>query len=306
MILPAAGSRPRGPSLYRIAVEIKRAPRRRRGRSRARTMSAMTRQDWWGTYELADGEIASWRLGSLELKIRRGARELQVGWQRGAEELDGWSFEPGMADALAAEDLERFLFAGEAGSVRLRPALADRSVVSSPRMPLHILPGEEATLYVGTPLWVRIESKPHAGSLLELPIRRPSDTWFGPSTREGELCYASRTYARLDRENLPRAWRHAITPLLVRNRADEALHLHKIQLPVPLLSLYQGEDGLWTERLALVRTEEGETAEVDVRRGPPAEARGAERLTAPRAEHRKGLLIHAFGRLLSGFSEYES
>jgi len=269
-------------------------------------MGGMTRTAWWGSYELEDGGIGRWRLGGLDLTVRRGARELQIGWKRGGEDDDSWGFEPGAADSVAADDLERFLFAGETGSVGLLPALADRSVVSSPRMPLHILPGEEATLYVGTPLWVRVESAPHGGPLLELPIRRPSDTWFGPSTREGELCYASRTFARLDRANLPRTWRHAITPVLVRNRADDSLHLHKIQLPVPLLSIFEDGAGLWTERLALVRTDEGETAEVDIRKGPPVEARGAHRLAAPRAEHRKGLLIHAFGRLLAGLSEHES
>jgi len=48
--------------------------------------------------------------------------------------------------------------------------------------PLGVPPGEQASVYVSSPLWVRIETGKPAKLLCELPTFRPSDTWFGPNT----------------------------------------------------------------------------------------------------------------------------
>ena len=56
-------------------------------------------------------------------------------------------------------------------------------------------------IYVSTPLWVRVDVHDPPQFLQEIPVIRPSDTWFGPSTREGELGYAGRTHGRLNFEN---------------------------------------------------------------------------------------------------------
>ncbi len=171
-------------------------------------------------------------------------------------------------------------------------------MISSPRAPFHLLPGQETTLYVGSPIWVRLRVGEPAIQIKELPTRRPSDTWFGGSTREGELCYAIKTRAVTDLERLPVFHRSAVTPVLIRNRAGDPLWLEKLKLPVPYLSLFGADDGrLWTEGVSLTRSDEGEMASLEVGSGPPDEASRGQLLTPARRTSEPNLIIRAFSSL---------
>lgn len=119
------------------------------------------------------------------------------------------------------EDAETFRVAqcGDVGPLKLVPIMADRLVVSRPKSPFRILPGQHATLFVSTPAWVRI-ALGNGKALAELPLFRPSDTWFGPSTLVGELGYAARTHCRLDVCDVPFRPHRAVTPLRVENRSS--------------------------------------------------------------------------------------
>jgi hypothetical protein len=139
---------------------------------------------------------------------------------------------------IAEDDLQAFLDAEDEhlqisrysvrqteSQVSLQPALADRPVVSRPEDPLYVPPGESVTLYLSTALWILIELAESDRLLQELPSFRMSDTWFGPSTVDGEFCYATRTAGRVRLENVPRRYHRAVTPLRIRNTAKDALAL---------------------------------------------------------------------------------
>lgn len=66
---------------------------------------------------------------------------------------------------------------------------------------------------------------------------RPSDTWFGPTTSEGEPCYASKTVCRLRVEDVPLRPHRCLTKVTLRNRADDSLSLDRLKLPVNALAL---------------------------------------------------------------------
>lgn len=257
---------------------------------------------WWGDLRLAVDETARWHIGPLELAVRRGRREWQLawGWDPERSEAEDWEAE---RDAELPEHLahhQRFVVGQTGERVAVRPTLADRPVVSLPRVPVHLLPEREATLYVGSPIWVRIEVGEPGVTLTELPTRRTSDTWFGGSTREGELCYATQTRARLQTENLPVLSRSAVTAVQIRNQAASPLAVERLKLPVPLLSLYCDDQGrLWTEGVSLTRSEESQMASLDIGDGPPAQAVGAELLTQPRSSTEPKLWIRAFSSLFS-------
>jgi hypothetical protein len=204
-----------------------------------------------------------------------------------------------MSAVLEADDDEltthRFSVQDTDESVALRPALADRPVVTRPEHPLSVLPDEAVTLYLSTPLWVRIELVESGRRLTEMPSHRMSDTWFGPSTREGTLCYATRTAGRLQLDRLPRRLHRALTPLTVRNQTAEPLALERIQLPVPHLSLYVTvDDAIWTDPVTMTHRTKGEGAAVQVREGPPSERPEADSIQAPREDTRHGLFTSTF------------
>ncbi|PSQ97355.1 MAG: hypothetical protein BRD55_03505 [Bacteroidetes bacterium SW_9_63_38] len=69
--------------------------------------------------------------------------------------------EEAMTEILESDDeaykTHRFSVRRTKGTVALRPALADRPVVARPDHPLSVLPNEEVTLYLNTPLRMRVE-----------------------------------------------------------------------------------------------------------------------------------------------------
>jgi len=263
------------------------------------------RDTWWGRESLASGKTGRWRIGSFSMAVCNGEREWLVAWDVVDTEEDRaetWSYE--LIDKFPenAPNLERYLFREQDDTLGVMPMLADRPVVTSPRMPVYLLPGESARLYVGSPIWVRIEVETPPKQLSEFPIVRPSDTWFGPSTLEGELCYFTRTRARLEAANIPRYVRYAMTPVVIRNQAPSMLPVERLKLPVPFLTLYASPEGrLWTQEVTLTRHEEGDMAAIEALPGAPTEAPEAERIQRPRLKLERDLLTRAFSTLTSIF-----
>lgn len=262
------------------------------------------REDRWPAREVEVGATLCCRVGGLQVWALRHEQEWTIASARSADATDdtdnvGWDFSVNttIPDGEVAE-LERHVFRQTDACIRLLPTLADRPVVSSPRLPLFVSPGEEATLFVGSPLWVRIDVGEPPTLLTEIAVRRPSDTWFGAPTGDGELCYSTRTRAALDIANVPPNAAWAVTPVIIRNHAPDALKIDKLKLPVPYLSVYTAENRLWTPAVTLDRQEGSEMALFDVHEGPPKQATGAKLLTHARQVPDPGLLIRAFGGLL--------
>ncbi len=135
--------------------------------------------------------------------------------------------------------------------------------------------------------------------LLDVPTHRPSDSWFGPSTMEGELCYGSRTNARLNLENLPVRPHRAISVVRVKNGSTKDLNIEKLKLPTPQMSVFVTAEGhYWTEGVTLERREDDEPAAVRFDQGPPQEASDATLASAPRSPSQRGLLTRAFAGIL--------
>jgi hypothetical protein len=277
---------------------------------------------WWGAFDLEPGQTGRWEVGPLTLWIARAAREWTVHALSSGETLVVRS-----SAAVPTEDrppsaheatpgppsvqMTRYAAAATTGRLHVRPALPDRPVVVRPEQTVVVPPQESMRMYVSLPLWVAVETEtsrrddgarrpangPNGRLLHEEPSHRLSDTWFGPSTREGTLCYALRTTARTDAADLPRRLHRATTPIQVENRAADPLTVERIQLPAPHLALYETDDhALWTQAIDFVHaTDEG--ADVNVRPGVPDEAGTAARVRDPREENASGLAMSTFRAL---------
>ncbi|OOG28097.1 hypothetical protein B1C78_01910 [Thioalkalivibrio denitrificans] len=263
-------------------------------------MNQRSTDHWWSSRDVETGKGICWSLGPLTLSLFRNEDAWHMWMSR--QEVD--DSRPTVArveplDAMPADtDAERFVYGKAPGRVRLRPLLADRPVVVRARQPVFVPPGERTTLYLSTPVWLSIDLGDPARALKEVPVLRLSDTWFGPSTREGELCYAARTHARSHLDEVPRRPHRAVTPVQVRNEANTLLPIEKISVPVPLLSVYgDPETGLWTEEVHLTRSADSDLAALRIVPGKPSYAPRAERLSPPRAEPGRGGLVRAFSDL---------
>jgi hypothetical protein len=254
---------------------------------------------WWGEYEVAANQTLRWQLGPKTLWVTRGDNEWRVGSAGGQDRLDDRLVIAEPSDEPAGDDIDFKRFASRSGnrSVRLAPALPDLDVVVKTTQPFFVPTREETTLYVSVPLWVQVYLDGREEELMDTPIYRPSDTWFGPDTMTGELCYALQTSARLHLEDLPRRPHQAISAVRIRNSAQSVLLIEKLKVPVALLSLFASDKGqLWTEALTLeyARPAEGTNVKLD---NKPTQIAVTQRIAGPRKEMSKGFLLDAFGQL---------
>ncbi len=248
----------------------------------------MSAQQWWGTWPIGVDGVLDWRIGPLELAVERRATEWRLGFESSGDALDtllsvAEKSDPARREALGTQ--ERLIVPGEPDHVTLTPALADRPFVVRPEHPFVITPGASVELFVSSPLWVRIGVAPPVTELRELPVFRPSDTWFGPATISGELGYAGRTHCRMRLADLPVRPHRAITLVRLRNRTEAPFQLQRLSVPVPLLSLFEaGQGGLWTQALEVERDGSGALSKLEVDATPPAIAGPVEPVAGPRRE----------------------
>lgn len=255
----------------------------------------------WGELQLRPGEPQRVQIGPLLLNLQRLPGEWRIAREQVDTSEDGvGSPELGIEpeDLLKHEGMERFAVSTDDNAVSVLPVLADRPVVARPEYPFHLPAGEEVTVFVSTPLWARILVGEPPKKLVEVPVSRPSDTWFGPSTREGEVCYASRTFLRLTLDNVPIRPHRAITTLQLRNQAHDDLFLKALKLPVHHLALYAAPGGrIWTQDVTMERSGKGSMGALKLRDRTPRLAPDAVHLSDPRQDPEGKILLRAFSAL---------
>jgi len=273
---------------------------------------------WWGTYALDEETGGRWHIGPSTLWLYRSGHDWRIVYRPSSDASTTDPMAPRSAatvpvpdaeieDILRADDplleTSRYSFRRTERRVSLSPALADRPVIARPEHPLFVPPGEAVTIYVNTAVWVRIELAKSQRLLREMPAHRMSDTWFGASTREGTFCYATRTTGRLRLDRLSLRLHRAVTPLHIHNRADDALALERVQLPVQHLAVYRAPtDTLWTNAVSMKRTASTEGAAVSIKAGPPDAVPDAVRVQEPRESDQRGLFTSTFSAVGALFS----
>lgn len=266
------------------------------------TDEVKTQSTWNRSFGLAEGDRRFWQVGPFRLWARVLPSELRLSFARGNDPLEATlaAEESGRCrDIPEGAEIRRFGFRRPPSSLELVPALADRPVVVSPEEPLMLPPDEEITFFVSTPLWVKVIAGPAESVVLDEPSHRPSDSWFGGSTMEGELCYGSRTNARMNLENLPVRPHRAVSVVRVMNGSRTELKIEKLKLPTPQMSVFMTAEGqFWTEGVTLEPNEEDQPVAVRFGQGPPTEAPEATLVAEPRSPSQRGVLTRAFASIL--------
>jgi len=250
---------------------------------------------WWGRFEIPDGRAGRWRIGPLKLSAVWRRPEWQIAFDHDRERADDAEAEALCpADAGEGEEegeVKRVVTSGGAGVVWLAPVMADRPIVARPETAFQVLPEARIDLFVSTPVWVRAAVGEPGQEILDAASWPLSDTWFGPSTIHGELCYAVTTSARLHFENLKLAAYRAVTLVRLENRSAEIVALERLNLPAPHLSLYADAGAnLWTQTVSVKLTSGGSLVEVDLGKGPPEIAPDPRLVSGPRAEVQRNVL----------------
>lgn len=218
---------------------------------------------WWGEYSLAGNQTAALAIGPLDLALHHGDQEWLIAQ---ASNLDPFSERleisiPGEPpQCLFGAERHRYSYAADDPVFVLTPQTADRPCVIRPESPVSVPPGESATFYVTTPLWIAIAVGKRAVLLQDIPTLPMNDTWFG-TTLVGELCYAGWTWAKNRADSVPPRPHRIVTPVHIHNRAPDLLHVESLKLPLPNLPVMVDELGrLHTPALQLTRQDADDKA----------------------------------------------
>lgn len=259
---------------------------------------------WHGHFQIPEETAGFWQIGPMSLWIQHLRGEWRIARETGCDPLSE-AIEltlPTEIDSLLNKEIfDRFSAINNSDSVGIMPALADRSIVARPEKPFHIPKGGKATVFVGSPLWFQVSvGSPDSLLLLDKPIFRPSDTWFGPNSREGELCYASRSFLRISLDKLPRRPHRAFTAVNILNCSNTQLDIESLNLPVSQLTLYKDADGqLWTQDVTFERNKDGGFASFRTKSSAPSYANNAVILAEPRQKGVDNMVVRAFSAMFS-------
>lgn len=229
---------------------------------------------WWGDYQMDVNEMGLWQIGPTSVEIHRLEHEWRIITETGENPLDSTMevFYPLPSSHPSLESkMRRYMFHKSTGIVNLRPNLADRAIIVKPETPFEVRNGEQITMYVSTPIWVRITTPGTPKPLRSIASFRSPDIWYGEDTRTGELCYYSKLLGQLTLEGVQRRPYRAVTPMVLQNRSKEPLLIERIRLPMRYLNLYAAKDNfLWTSKLYLIQRRNNHTR-IRVDRGAPQE-----------------------------------
>ena len=259
-------------------------------------------QQWWGDFKLSDDEWGHWQIGPLEIYASRQPTEWRFEWRVGSDPVDDtvlWEIVESTPGVNEEFNVCRYSFEVASETLRFTPLLADRPVVVRPDSPVYVPSAQRTVLYVTTAAWVEISSVSNSMTpMLQLPVYRPSDTWFGKNTRRGELCYASMTNALGDYKQLALVSHRAITAVEIVNRGKDPLLIEQLRVPVPALSLYVADDGrLWTDGVHFEREEDESVATLEILATHEHTPAAKELLAKPRKPVERHSIVHAFSRL---------
>jgi hypothetical protein len=254
----------------------------------------------WDPFPIKPRAVVYASLGPLEVWLRRLGEDWYVAHRRADPEA-----QPSAPRVLPSSgklnDLpwSRWVSSHASERMRLVPALPDRSVVVRPRYPLNVPTGESVLFYVNIPLWVRVTvGESFELALSEIPSVVLSNTWFGEPTA-GELCYALKTKAQRDLEELSNHPYMATCPVKVENLAPTGLDFQRICVRVEHLHVYRGLRRLWTNQVEVQFKGEDFASQINIIKYAPRLEGISERLCAAREPVERSLLKKSFSVLRS-------
>ncbi len=256
-------------------------------------------EPWWHPQDLALGDCWHIGVGTLSVYVQRLADQWLVATKQLADTEEHYRvLKEQLAQLPEGSKPTRFVFKNAPSQVCLTPKPLDRPVVVKTTQRVQVPPGESITFFISAPICVNVGLPALSMTLQEPASLRLSDTWFGPNTQVGELCYAAKTHARNTRAEVPLRPHRAVTPVTISNEADQFLSIEKLSIPVPYLAVYGASDGtLWTDPVMLTHHQGSPLVNFTIGKERPA----GELLTPPRITPPRGGLVRAFTNIFTNF-----
>jgi hypothetical protein len=226
-------------------------------------------ENWWGGITLSLNEYKAWQIGERMIVVQRQKCEWRI-WNIESKNENTHPLElvtPSNTDFLSRPPTQRFLVKRTESSITVMPKLADRAMVIRPSSVISILPDQSSYLYVSTQLWIAFALTQNSKPMFDVPLWMPSDSWFGESNMEGEICYAKYSEANVDLSSLKKRSHRVFTCIQIINEHEETLHIKRIKMPMPLLDLYVDDEGqFWSDSICLTHNEDHNKPSFEINR----------------------------------------
>ncbi len=226
---------------------------------------------WWGSFLIEEEQSRFFKIGQLVTCVDRFNHQWHITTYHEGEQP---------FKTFAAQT---------SNTISLKPVLPDRALLSLLDRPCYIPLGETLQVYISVPLWIQISAGHPSTVLDEFATETLADTWFGKSTRAGELCYNNPIHGSPRLEDLSQDSTHAIIPVSIENRTKGTNLLHELKIPLDNLALYSDKKNrLWTEHLHLYQ-EDSDSLETLVVKSPPLPSSDLQLVSPARVMIKPGL-----------------
>jgi hypothetical protein len=248
----------------------------------------------WKSFELAEGEIIKWNVGT----IRFYAGRILNDWFFSHESSE----EPQSVDiqirkeSLAEEmNYERWAFKTPKHCIHFTPIMPDRPLVVRPITPLGIPPESEVQFFINIPARIRISIGDDRSTLdiAEFSSQVLSNTWFGDNFN-GILCYSNKSYIRREKNELEVIPNQIICPFKIKNKGNELLKVERICLNVKYLSIYAGQQRLWTNGVTAIFRGNGKGTQLEYSNSAPKNANDPTLLVKALEKPERGFSFQTF------------
>jgi len=251
----------------------------------------------WDSNEIEVKKDYHWKIGSLDLWVKKADDEWLIAYTQVIEDLDN-------KKSIIAKPQKKPEGLGWNRFVIVVPVLQDRAIVVGSETPVKILPGNKALFFMSIPIWVHVYVGENKKVMLtEIPTIVLSNTWFGdPMT--GELGYSLSTNARRSIKELRISPQRAVCPVWVKNDTPSQLDFQRLSVHVEHLRVYRGSKRLWTNEVQVDFFGEDQPSHIDFSDKIPNFEEGCVLLSEERKPVDKSLLKKSVS-ILKYFTTFE-
>jgi hypothetical protein len=256
-------------------------------------MDKMNLQSFWKKYVFAVDQTLIFKAGNAEVFVKR----IQNGWQIKSKtsEVAAETLVAEAAPDLIDDQEVLHYYTGDSNELLLVPALPDKAVVFRNNKNIKISAGQSADLFFRIPLTMQFyfQEVKDENRLVEIPLQRLSDTWFGEMD-SGEPAYSiGSNYDKSFSEVHTTAW-EAISSVEIINNTASVLDLQRLILRVEDFNLYLKNKEILTSRATIEFKGQEQAGSVNL--GIRKEIHGEEPLliAKPRSIESKNLLRRSF------------
>jgi hypothetical protein len=253
----------------------------------------MNPQNFWNKYEFSVGQIMLFKAGYVEVFVKH----ISNGWLikgRATEEPYTELQVEGVEEISDDSDVFHFQ-TGKSHVLHVVPALPNKAVVFRNNKNIKVSAGQLANLFFRIPLNIQFyfQEVKEENRMLELPLQRLSDTWFGEADNGEPAFSIGSNYDKSFDEVFPAGW-EAIAPVEILNNTAGLLDLQRLILRVEDFSLFYKNGMILSNHISIDFKGHEHAGSVNLSLRKEIHGQKPVQMAKPRSNESKNLLRKSF------------